>query len=69
MGGDLYFHRPRPEVMSTWRASGFVERLGADHLYADKRSAIAAIVPRLDPAVCAQCRLRVFEECATQPGA
>ncbi len=69
MGGDLYFHRPRPEVMNTWRASGFVERLGADHLYADKRSAIAAIVPRLDPAICAQCKARVFEECARQPGA
>jgi SulP family sulfate permease len=68
MGGDLYFHRPRPEVLTTWRASGFVERLGADHLYADKRSAIAAIVPRLDPAICAQCKARVFEECARQPG-
>ena len=69
MGGDLYFHRPRPEVMSTWQASGFIERLGADHLYADKRSAIAAIVPMLDPQICAQCKARVFEECARQPGA
>jgi SulP family sulfate permease len=69
MGGGLYFHRPRPEVIDTWRASGFVDRLGADHLYADKRSAIAAIVPRLDPLICAQCQARVFEECARQPGA
>ena len=69
MGGDLYFHRPRPEVMNTWQASGFIERLGADHLYADKRSAIAAIVPMLDPQICAQCKARVFEECARQPGA
>jgi SulP family sulfate permease len=69
MGGDLYFHRPRPEVMNTWQASGFIQRLGADHLYTDKRSAIAAIVPRLDPQVCAQCKARVFEECARQPGA
>ena len=69
MGGDLYFHRPRPEVMNTWQASGFINRLGADHLYADKRSAIAAIVPLLDPQICAQCKARVFEECARQPGA
>ncbi len=68
-GAGLYFHRPRPEVLDTWRRSGFTQRLGAEHLYADKRSAIAAIVPRLDGAVCAGCRLRVFEECAAQPGA
>ena len=68
MGGDLYFHRPRPAVLQVWRNSGFVDRLGADHLFADKRSAIALIVPRLDGAVCAQCRVRAFEECARQPG-
>lgn len=67
-GGGLYFHRPRPEVLQTWARSGFIERLGAEHIYADKRSAIAAIVPRLDGAICARCRARVFEECASQPG-
>ena len=55
VGGDLYFHRPRPEVLDLWRDSGFIDRLGADHLFADKRSAIAAIVPRLDGAICARC--------------
>ncbi len=68
-GGDLYFHRPRPEVLAVWQRGGFVERLGADHVFNDKRSAIAAIVPRLDGSVCAGCRARVFEECARQPGA
>lgn len=67
MGGGLYFHRPRPEVVLTWHKSGFIARLGQDSLFADKRSAIAAIVPRLDGAVCATCRLRVFDECAGQP--
>ena len=69
VGGGLYFHRPRPDVLATWQRSGFIERLGAEHLYADKRSAIAAIVPRLDGGICATCRFRVFEECAQQPGA
>ncbi len=67
-GGDLYFHRPRPQVLTMWQTTGFTERLGADHLFATKREAIAHIVPRLDPAVCAGCRARVFEECAAQPG-
>jgi sulfate permease, SulP family len=69
MKGGLYFHRARPEVLATWQASGFIDRLGAQHLYPDKRSAIAAIVPRLDEAICAACRARVFEECTARPGA
>ena len=68
MDGGLYFHRPRPDVLALWQRSGFIERLGPEHLYADKRSAIAAIVPRLDGAICASCPYRVFEECAHQPG-
>jgi len=68
LGGGLYFHRPRPEVLKAWGTSGFLARLGEGHVFADKRSAIAAIVPRLDGGVCATCRARVFEECARQPG-
>ncbi len=68
MGGDLYFHRPRPEVVATFERRGFMERLGPGHVFGDKRSAIASIVPRLDPEVCARCKVRAFEECAQQPG-
>lgn len=69
MGGDLYFHRPRPEVMRTWQENGFLTRLGDGHVFADKTSAFAGIVPRLDGALCALCRVRLFRECAKQPGA
>ena len=68
-GGDLYFHRPRPQVSATWRRTGFTERLGAGHVFDDKHSAIAAIVPRLDDDVCRRCTVRVFEECTQRPGA
>jgi SulP family sulfate permease len=68
-GGDLYFHRPRPEVVETWRERGFLDKLGPDHVFADKRSAIATIVPRLDDAICARCTARVFDECAARPRA
>ncbi|WP_119152900.1 SulP family inorganic anion transporter [Caldimonas tepidiphila] len=64
MGGDLYFHRPRPQVMETWQHTGFIERLGRDHVFPDKHSAIATIFHHLDPAICAGCRARVFAECA-----
>lgn len=66
-GGDLYFHRPRPQVIETWQRDHFVEALGADHLYPDKRHAIASIFRRLDPDVCARCTARIFEECGPGP--
>ncbi|WP_372825463.1 SulP family inorganic anion transporter [Polaromonas sp.] len=68
MGGDLYFHRPRPGVIKMWQTTGFTRLLGAEHQFADKRSAIAAIFTRLDPAICRQCTARIFEECLTVPG-
>lgn len=67
IGGDLYFHRPRPEVMQTWRRTGFVDELGEDHIFPDKHTAIAQIYDRLDPAVCAQCTARIFRECHEKP--
>ena len=69
LGGALYFHRPRPQVLALWRRTGFLERLGDDRVFPDKHSAIASIVPTLDDAVCSRCRHRVFEECALRPGA
>ncbi|MEK8050213.1 solute carrier family 23 protein [Ideonella sp. DXS22W] len=69
LGGDLYFHRPRPPVLALWLHTGFLARLGADHVFPDKRSAIATIVPRLDPDICARCQVRLFEECTERPGA
>jgi SulP family sulfate permease len=68
MGGDLYFHRPRPEVIQMWQTTGFTRLLGPEHQFPDKRSAIATIFTLLDPAICRQCTARIFEECKTVPG-
>jgi SulP family sulfate permease len=62
MGGDLYFHRPRPDVMALWERSGFLDQIGRDHIFPDKHSAIATIVPKLDPGICARCPVRLFHE-------
>ncbi|WP_051242368.1 SulP family inorganic anion transporter [Azohydromonas australica] len=69
MGGDLYFHRPRPRVLEQWRCDGFLDELGADHVFPDKRRAIAVIWRRLDAEICAGCSVRVFKECAALPDA
>lgn len=66
MGGDLYFHRPRPEVLDMWRRTGFLERLGADHIFPDKATALHAIYAKLDRGICAGCQAKIFWEC--QPG-
>ncbi|MDB5891572.1 MAG: sulfate transporter [Polaromonas sp.] len=68
MGGDLYFHRPRPEVIRMWRKTGFTRLLGPEHQFPDKRTAITTIFGRLDPEICRRCTARIFWECQTVPG-
>jgi SulP family sulfate permease len=63
IGGDLYFHRPRPPVTELWQRSGFLAEMGPDHVFPDKRIAIATIVPRLDQGICARCTVKLFDEC------
>ncbi len=67
MGGDLYFHRPRPEVIAMWQTTGFTRLLGPEHQFPDKRMAIATIFPRLDRQICRSCTARIFWECKTVP--
>jgi len=68
MGGDLYFHRPRPEVIRMWRKTGFTSVLGPEHQFPDKFTAIATIFNTLDPEICRHCTARIFWECKTAPG-
>ena len=69
MGGDLYFHRPRPEVIRMWRKTGFTRVLGPEHQFPDKATAISTIFGKLDPEICRHCSARIFWECKTAPGA
>ncbi len=67
IGGDLYFHRPRPEVIAMWQTTGFTRLLGPEHQFPDKRTAIATIFPKLDPQICRSCTARIFRECKSVP--
>lgn len=69
MGGDLWFHRPRPQVLQMWRRTGFLDLLGEDHVFPDKATALAGIYARIDPAFCRGCSARVTWECAARAGA
>ena len=66
-GGDLYFHRPRPEVLAFWQRVDYLKALGEGHIFATKRAAIATIFNRLDKDVCARCTVRLFDECQQLP--
>ena len=63
VGGDLYFHRPRQAVLDLWRKTGFLKRLGEDHMFHSKADAIGAIFRKMDPKICAACQARIFREC------
>ena len=65
-GGDLYFHRPRPPVMEQWKQDGFLEALGEDHIYPDKRTAISSIYQKLDKSICETCKVKAFWECRNE---
>ena len=69
MGGGLYLIRLKPGVCEPLRRGGYVETIGAGNLFSGKTETIAAVVRKLDPAVCRTCTARIFRECAGQPGA
>lgn len=66
-GGGLYFHRPRARVLDVWAKTGFMERLGQEHIFPSKSAAIAHIFGHLDPEICRTCTARIFTECRAVP--
>jgi len=41
--------------------------VGKDYMFRRKREMLQTLVPKLDPSVCAKCKLRVFLECKDMP--
>jgi len=66
-GGRLYLQGLRQAAEVVLRNGGFLEDIGPDAVFRDKREAIARVFEQLDPGTCARCRARIFEECATRP--
>jgi SulP family sulfate permease len=68
-GGGLYFIQLKTAVLKTLRKGGFMKDIGEENSFRTKSEAISKVFDRLDPEVCRQCRLRVFNECGGVPGA
>ena len=62
--GDLYVVVSSIHFLNRLRRLGLNAALGPDHVFEDKHTAIAEIVPRLSRPVCRHCRARIFAECA-----
>jgi len=63
MGGGLYFCKNKKAVMEFMNKSHFIDEMGAENFFAEKKDAIAAIYARLDRDICAKCQARIFYEC------
>ncbi len=63
LGGGLYLVGVQPDLATMLHRSQQDEVIGADHVFARKGEALAAIYPRLDPDICRECTVRLFREC------
>jgi SulP family sulfate permease len=54
--------------MKTLRKGGFMEAIGEENSFRSKSEAIVGVFNKLDPQVCRNCPLRVFNECGSIPG-
>jgi len=66
--GGLYFIQLKTAVLKTLRRGGYMDEIGEERSFRTKSDAIANVFEKLDPQVCANCRLRVFNECGRVPG-
>ncbi len=66
-GGQLYFYSLRKPVEELFERGGYIAEFGRENIFRGKREAIGAVFTRLDRSVCATCRARIFEECASVP--
>ncbi|MER2600327.1 MAG: SulP family inorganic anion transporter [Caldilineales bacterium] len=66
--GDVFLVRVHEPIFKFMQATGFVQRLGADH-FLEEDTAIGHLFYRvLDPAVCIyECDVKVFRECQNLP--
>ena len=67
IGGSLNLKVLAFETLDALRRYRVEKALGRDRIHMSKRDAIASIVPRLDPAICATCTARIFRECPPPP--
>jgi len=64
-GGGLYFYRLKNEVINLLERGGYLNNIGKENIFPVKFRAVSSIYPKLDTAICRDCKLRIFRECQT----
>jgi SulP family sulfate permease len=67
-GRDLHLIAANPNVRNVLEQYHVLDEMGEANFHHHKSSAIRACVAAADPALCATCTLRIFDECAGKPG-
>ncbi len=63
-GGGLYLIRLKERASEFLSRGEYAEMIGRDNMFRSKTSALAEVYRHLDYAICRDCKLRVFVECA-----
>lgn len=66
-GGGFYLYGLKPGVCGPLTEGDYIREIGAENTFDSKTEALATIIPKLDPAICAECSIRCFKECADLP--
>lgn len=67
LGGGLYIVGRYPPLRRQMDQFHVTKLIGMENVFRRKRDLIEALVPKLDPIVCANCKMRVFLECKNMP--
>jgi len=68
LGGKLYLYQVKEGVCHELRKDDALLEIGDENIFDSKTEAIRTIVEdNLDPAICAQCDKRIFNECKNMP--
>ncbi len=63
VGGGFYLIETKSGLWDPLDKSGYLDEIGANHVFQSKTAAIHAIHHKLDKTICATCENRIFEEC------
>ncbi len=61
--GDLYLCEFQPQVNLLLKRGGYLNVIGADHIFATEKEAVDGIIPKADSMVCRYCKKAVFAGC------
>ncbi len=62
-GGDLFITNLSTKTHEMFERSGYMDKIGRDHVFESKNEALKKIIALLDEDICRTCPARIFREC------